>query len=60
MFVLDNDTLLLALHGNARITRRIESVPPYAVWLPAIVIEEQYRGRLAVLNRLDPNKNPTA
>jgi len=56
MFVLDNDTLTLVLHGNAKIIRRIESVPPYDIWLPAIAIEEQFRGRLAVLNRLDPKQ----
>ena len=56
MFVLDNDTLTHVLHGNAKINRRIEAVPPYDIWLPAIVIEEQFRGRLAILNRLDPKR----
>ena len=54
MFVLDNDTLTLVLHGNAKIIRRIESVPPYDIWLPAIVVEEQFRGRMAFLNSLSP------
>lgn len=31
MFVLDNDTLTLVLHGNAKIIRRIERVPPYDI-----------------------------
>ncbi len=56
MFVLDNDTLTLVLHGNAKIIRRIESVPPYDIWLPAIVVEEQFRGRMAFLNSLSPNR----
>ena len=56
MFVLDNDTLTLVLHGNAKIIRRIERVPPYDIWLPAIVVEEQFRGRMAFLNSLDPKQ----
>lgn len=56
MFVLDNDTLTLVFRGNARIIHRIESVPPYDVWLPAIVVEEQFRGRMAFLNSLNPKQ----
>ena len=56
MFVLDNDTLTLVLHGNAKINRRIQSVPPYDIWLPAIAVEEQFRGRMAFLNSLSPNR----
>ena len=56
MFVLDNDTLSLVFRGNERIIRRIDSVPPYDVWLPAIVVEEQFRGRMAFLNSLNPKQ----
>ncbi len=54
MYVLDSDTLTLSLGGNDRIARRILATPVGEIWLPAIVVEEQLRGRLAVLAVLNP------
>ena len=31
-------------------------MPPYDIWLPAIVVEEQFRGRMAFLNSLNPKR----
>ena len=53
MYALDNDTLTLALQGNAKIARRILATPTDALWLPAIVVEERLRGRLSFLSGLN-------
>lgn len=55
MFVLDNDTTSLLFRGrNSGLNRRALVVPPPQLWLPAIVVEEQFRGRLGVLAKLNP------
>ena len=54
MYVLDSDTLTLSLEGNDKVARRILSTPFGDLWLPAIVVEEQLRGRLSFLSRLNP------
>lgn len=53
MYALDNDTLTLFLQGNGKIVRRILSTPDEDIWLPAIVVEEQLRGRLSALSSLN-------
>ncbi len=55
MFVLDNDTASLLFRGrNSGLNRRALAVPPPQLWLPAVVVEEQFRGRLGVLAKLNP------
>ena len=55
MYVLDNDTASLLFRGrNGALNRRALAVPPADLWLPAIVVEEQFRGRLSVLAKLNP------
>ena len=54
MYVLDSDTLTLSLAGNDKIARRILATPSGDLWLPAIVVEEQFRGRLSLLSSLNP------
>lgn len=56
MFVLDSDTLTLMLQGNPRITRRVLAARDGEIWLPAIVVEEKLRGRMAYLSSLNPNR----
>lgn len=56
MFVLDSDTLTLMLQGNPKITRRILAARDGEISLPAIVVEEQLRGRMAYLSSLSPNR----
>jgi len=56
MFVLDSDTLTLSLQGNPKITRRILAARDKEIWLPAIVVEEKLRGRMAYLSSLNPNR----
>ncbi len=55
MFALDNDTTSLLFRGrNSGLNRRVLAVPPPQLWLPAVVVEEQFRGRLGVLAKLNP------
>ena len=55
MFVLDNDTASLLFRGrNGVLNYRALAVPPIQLWLPAVAVEEQFRGRLGVLAKLNP------
>jgi len=56
VYVFDSDTLTLALQGNPNIARRVLVTPPEALWLPASVVEERLRGRLATLSSLNPSR----
>jgi len=57
MYVLDNDTASLLFRGrNSALNQRALAVPPTQLWLPAVVVEEQFRGRLGVLARLNPSR----
>jgi len=53
VYVLDSDTLTLSLQGNKTVVHHILSTPADAIWLPAIAVEEQLRGRLSVLSGLN-------
>ncbi len=55
VYALDTDTLSLLLRGQEQITQRVEANAK-EVWLPTIVLEEQFRGRLAFLASLDPKR----
>ncbi len=54
MFVLDSDTTTLFFNGNEKVVQRILAAPDDAIYLPAIVVEEQLRGRMALLANLNP------
>ncbi len=54
MYVFDSDTYTRFQYGDSRITARALAAPQGSVWLPAIVIEEQLRGRMSVLASLNP------
>ena len=56
MFVFDSDTLTLSLQGDSTIARHVLAAPHGSIWLPAIVVEEQLRGRMASLSNLNPNR----
>ena len=53
MFVLDSDTLTLALQGPTKVARRVLSTPNSDIYIPAIVVEQQLRGRMAALAGLN-------
>ena len=56
MFLLDNDTTSLLFRGrNNILNKRVLAVPATDIWLPVIVVEEQHRGRLGVIAKLNPN-----
>ena len=54
MFVLDSDTTTLFFNGNEKVVQRVLAAPDDAIYLPAIVVEEQLRGRMALLASLNP------
>ena len=54
MFVLDGDTTTLFFNGSAKVVQRVLAAPDDAIYLPAIVVEEQLRGRMALLASLNP------
>ena len=56
MYLLDSDTYTHYQQGNKKVTARLRAVPEDSLWLPAIVVEEQLRGRLAVLSGLNPKR----
>ncbi len=53
MFVLDSDTATLFFNGSGKVVRRVLAMPDNAIYLPAIVVEEQLRGRMALLASLN-------
>ena len=56
MYLLDNDTASLLFRGrNSALNERVQAVPATDIWLPVIVVEEQHRGRLGVIAKLNPN-----
>ena len=56
MFLLDSDTYTHYQQGNPKVTARVQAAPRSSLWLPAIVVEEQLRGRLAVLSGLNSSR----
>ena len=56
MYLLDSDTYTHYQQGNQKVTARFRAAPEESLWLPAIVVEEQLRGRLAVLSGLNPKR----
>lgn len=53
MYVLDSDTATLFFNGNEKVVRRVLATPDDDIWLPAIVVEEQLKGRMAALASLN-------
>jgi len=56
VYALDSDTLALFLRGNQNLVRRVLATPKADLWLPAPVVEERLRGRLATLSSLNPSR----
>jgi len=54
LYLLDNDTYSQFQQGHVEITARLLAVRRNRLWLPAVLVEEQLRGRLAVLAALNP------
>ena len=54
MYVLDTDTSTLFFNGSENVVRRVLATPNQDIYIPAIVVEEQLKGRMAALARLSP------
>lgn len=50
-YLLDTDHLTLHEHGHEPLRLRLASLPPEAIGVSAVTVEEVLRGRLAVLSR---------
>jgi len=57
LYALDNDALSLFLRRQEPITSRLLAVPTQAIWLPAVTVEEQLRGRMAFLAGLNSSRS---
>ena len=57
MYALDSDALSLFLRRQEPITSRILAIPTQAIWLPAVTVEEQIRGRMTFLASLNPARS---
>jgi predicted nucleic acid-binding protein len=53
MYVFDSDAYTRFQQGDSKITVRSLAAPKGSIWLPAIVVEEQLRGRMSVLAGLN-------
>lgn len=51
-YALDNDSLSEFLRGQQALVDKVLSTPSSQIWIPAVAVEEQIRGRLAVLAKL--------
>lgn len=51
MYVLDTDHISLYQHGDVRIGRRLDSLPPNQLVTTIVSYEEQLAGRLAIVRR---------
>jgi len=56
VYLLDNDTYSQFQKGHEKISARLLSASRRNLWLPAVLVEEQLRGRLAALAGLNPNR----
>jgi tRNA(fMet)-specific endonuclease VapC len=51
-YILDTDHLTLLKRNNPEVTARIASVPAEDIFVTIITVEEQFRGRLAVVSKI--------
>jgi tRNA(fMet)-specific endonuclease VapC len=53
-WLLDTDHISLVERGHPALRTRLEAVPPEAVGVSVVTVEETMRGRLAILSRRAP------
>lgn len=51
-YILDTDHLTLLKRNHPQVVQKSQSIPPENIFITIITIEEQLRGRLAVVNRV--------
>lgn len=57
-YILDTDTVTLFQHGNPEIAQRAQAIGNSNIFITTVTLEEQMRGRLAVIqkNHANPDK----
>jgi len=56
MIALDTDVLTLVLYGDPILTARLNTIPTAEQTVPAIVLGELFRGRLAAIRQAEAGK----
>lgn len=57
IYILDTNTVTLLQYENNQIIQRIRAVANSSIFVTTITLEEQLKGRLAIINKCNSNKN---
>lgn len=57
IYILDTNTVTLLQYENNQIIQRIRAVESSSIFVTTITLEEQLKGRLAIINKCNSNKN---
>ena len=57
IYILNNNTVTLLQYENNQIIQRIRAVGNSSIFVTTITLEEQLKGRLAIINKCNSNKN---
>ena len=57
IYILDTNIVTLLQHENNQIIQRIRAVSNSSIFVTTITLEEQLKGRLAIINKCNSNKN---
>ena len=57
IYILDTNTVTLLQYENNQIIQRIIAVGNSSIFVTTITLEEQLKGRLAIINKCNSNKN---
>ena len=57
IYILDTNTVTLLQYENNQIIQRIRAVGNSSIFVTTITLEEQLKGRLAIINKCNSNKN---
>jgi tRNA(fMet)-specific endonuclease VapC len=56
-YILDTNIVTLLQHNNIQIIQRARVVGEFNIFVTTVTLEEQLKGRLAVINKCNSNKN---
>ncbi|UUO15624.1 type II toxin-antitoxin system VapC family toxin [Dolichospermum heterosporum] len=57
IYILNTNTVTLLQYENNQIIQRIRAVGNSSIFVTTITLEEQLKGRLAIINKCNSNKN---
>ena len=57
IYILDTHTVTLLQYENNQMIQRIRAVGNSSIFVTTITLEEQLKGRLAIINKCNSNKN---